>query len=61
MTETPKSDRCICLFNQMTGVGLKLSYLWFGTVLPWGSPYEVVMHYNPDILEYVYYTWFQLC
>ena len=25
------------------------------------SPYEVVMHYTPDILEYVSYTWFQWC
>ena len=25
------------------------------------SPYEVVMHYTQDILEYVSYTWFQRC
>ena len=25
------------------------------------SPYEVVVHYTSDILEYVPYTWFQWC
>ena len=24
-------------------------------------PYEVVIHYTPDISEYVTYTWFQRC
>ena len=25
------------------------------------TPYEIVMHYTPDISEYVSYTWFQWC
>ena len=55
---TPVRLWCLC-YEYLTNILYLLSTRSFD--IQGRSPYEVVMHYTPDILEYVSYTWLQWC
>ena len=49
---------CFC-YKYSADILYLLATGWFD--LQGRSPYEVVMHYTPDISDYVSYTWFKWC